>query len=111
MTAEIIRMVIEVIVGGTFLVTIATLRASRKKAIEEARRTAIDNDKELIINFHKFIVEPLKNEVYALRKDVQMFTRAVAKINSCHAAATCPVHCELQNAKDNNTRADEATNK
>ena len=110
MTAEIIRMVIEAVLGGTLLVTLVTLRSSRKKAQEEARRATIDNDKELMINFHKFIVEPLKKEVYALRKDVRMFTKAVAKINDCPAAATCPVRCELQNAKNDDAGTGEPTN-
>lgn len=110
MTAEIIRMVIEAILGGTILVTIATLRASRKKAIEEARRSAIDNDKELIINFHKFIVEPLKKEVYDLRKHMQILTKAIARINDCSIAGNCPVRHELQNAKRDDGRTNDTAN-
>lgn len=110
MTIEIIRMIIEAVLGGTLLITIATLKASRKKAIEEARRATIDNDKELMINFHKFIVEPLKKEVYDLREYVQMFTKAIAKINDCPNSNNCPVRCELQNTKNNDNRTSDPTN-
>ena len=110
MIMEVIRMVIEAVLGGTLLVTITTLKASRKKAIEEARRSTIDNDKELMISFHKFIIEPLKKEVYDLRRYVQMFTKAIAKINDCPNSNNCPVRCELQNAKRDDDRTSESTN-
>lgn len=111
MTTEIIRMVIEAILGGTILVTLVTLKSSRKKAMEEARRATIDNDKELMINFHKFIVEPLKKEVYDLRSYVRMFTKAIAKINDCPNSNACPVRCELQNTKRDDGRTDDPKDK
>lgn len=99
-TLEILRLVFEFLLSGTLIVTLVTLRATRRKAQEDARRVAIDNDKELMSNFHEFIVEPLKKEVNALRKDVRRFSRAVEKINECPTAARCPVRLELQNSKD-----------
>ena len=76
------------------------MRSTKRKAQEEARRTAIDNDKVLMSNFNEFIVEPLKKEVNALRKDVRRLNRAVEKINDCPTAARCPVRLELQDTKD-----------
>lgn len=99
---EIVRMIIESLLGGTLIVTLVTLRSTRRKAREDVRAAAIENDKALMNSFNEFIVEPLKREVNALRKDVRRFTRAVEKINDCPHAADCPVRHELQNSKDSN---------
>ena len=101
MTAEIIRIIVEAIMGGTLIVTLVTLRYTRKKASEEAKSMQIDNEKNIMQNFLEFIVEPLKKEVNGLRKDVRKFTRAVEKINDCPHAADCPVRRELQEPKSN----------
>lgn len=99
---EIVRMIIDSLLGGTLIVTLVTLRSTRRKAREDVRAAAIENDKALMNSFNEFIVEPLKREVNALRKDVRRFTRAVEKINDCPHAADCPVRNELQNSKDSN---------
>lgn len=100
MTAEIIRLIIEALMGGTLIVTLVTLRSTRKKAAEEARTIEIDNNQKLLSNFQSFIVEPLKKEVNALRKDVRRLNRAVDKIPACPHAAQCPVSRQLQNDTD-----------
>lgn len=108
MTAEIIRLIIEAVLGGTLIVTLVTLRATRKKADEEAKAMEIDNNRKLMDNFENYIVEPLKKEVNALRKDVRRLNRAVEKIPACPHAAQCPVSRELQTADDPNPATDPA---
>ena len=103
---EIVRMIIDSLLGGTLIVTLVTLRSTRRKAREDVRAAAIENDKALMNSFNEFIVEPLKREVNALRKDVRRFTRAVEKINDCPHAADCPVRNELQNSKDDHADSD-----
>ena len=100
MTEEIIRIIVEAVLGGTLIVTLVTLRSTKKKASEEAKSMEIDNEKNIMQNFLEFIVEPLKKEVNGLRKDVRKFTRAVEKINDCPHAADCPVRRELQNCQE-----------
>ena len=100
MTEEIIRIIIEAVLGGTLIVTLVTLRSTKKKASEEAKSMEIDNNKKLIDGFNEYIVEPLKKEVNGLRKDVRKFTCAVEKINDCPHAANCPVRRELQNSQE-----------
>ena len=97
MTEEIIRIIFEALMSGALVVTLVTLRSTKKKADEQAKSIAIDNDKNIMQNFLEYIVEPLKKEVNGLRKDVRKFTRAVEKINDCPHAADCPVRRELQN--------------
>ena len=79
MTADILRLILEAVMSGTLIVTLVTLRSTRKKASEEARAIEIDNSQKLLSNFQQFIVEPLKKEVNALRKDVRRLNRAVDK--------------------------------
>lgn len=100
MTEEIIRIIIEAILGGTLIVTLVTLRSTKKKASEEAKSMEIDNNKKLIDGFNEYIVEPLKKEVNGLRKDVRRLNRAIEKINDCPHAANCPVRRELQDGQD-----------
>ena len=100
MTEEIIRIIIEAVLGGTLIVTLVTLRSTKKKASEEAKSMEIDNNKKLIDGFNEYIVEPLKKEVNGLRKDVRRLNRAIEKINDCPHAGTCPVRRELQDGQD-----------
>lgn len=100
MTEEIIRLVIESVLGGTLIVTLVTLRSTKKKASEEAKSMEIDNLKKLIDGFNEYIVEPLKKEVNGLRKDVKTLNRAIARIQDCPHAGMCPVRSELQNSED-----------
>ena len=100
MTEEIIRIIIEALMSGALIITLVTLRSTKKKAAEQAKSIEIDNDKNIMQNFLEYIVEPLKKEVNGLRKDVRKFTRAIEKINDCPHAADCPVRRELQNGQE-----------
>ena len=100
MTEEIIRIIIVALMSGALIITLVTLRSTKKKAAEQAKSIEIDNDKNIMQNFLEYIVEPLKKEVNGLRKDVRKFTRAIEKINDCPHAGNCPVRNELQDTKD-----------
>lgn len=104
-TTQIISLILNAVLSVGFITAIATLRSTRRKAREEARRASLENDKSLMDSFNQYIVEPLKKEVNALRKDVRRFTRAVEKINECPHAVDCPVRNELQNTKDDDNHA------
>ena len=111
MTEEIIRIIIEALMSGALIITLVTLRSTKKKAAEQAKSIEIDNDKNIMQNFLEYIVEPLKKEVNGLRKDVRKFTRAIEKINDCPHAADCPVRRELQNGQECPTDSPVATDR
>lgn len=48
MIGEIIRLIVESLLGGTLIVTLVTLRAKRKRANEEAKSVELDNNKKLL---------------------------------------------------------------
>ena len=110
-TQQIILLVANAILGGTLIVTLVTLRAKRKKANEEAKAAELENNKSLMDSFNEYIVEPIKKEVNALRKDVRRLNRAIEKINDCPHAATCPVRNELQNCPDDPADCSAATSR
>ena len=100
MSNELLHTILEAVLGGGLLVTLATLRSTRRKATEEAKQMGIGNDRLLMDSFNAYIVEPLKKEVNALRRDVRRFNRAVEKIAHCAYADDCPVRRELYEHKD-----------
>ena len=57
---EIIRIILEALMSGALVVTLVTLRSTKKKAAEQAKSIEIDNDKNIMQNFLEYIVEPLK---------------------------------------------------
>ncbi|MDD4395887.1 MAG: hypothetical protein PHQ33_08380 [Bacteroidales bacterium] len=101
------------LLGGGLLVTVITIRSIRKKAQAEAdqarlmaKKTAIDNETAAMENFQKYIVDPLKAEVEALRKavasykrEMSRFRKAIEQIGECEYKDNCPVKNELK--KDN----------
>lgn len=95
-TAEIISMVLNLVLGGGFVVTLATLHAQRQKADAEADEVEIRNSKEILESQREYIVKPLKTEINALRKDVRRLQKALDKINTCPHYNNCPVRRELQ---------------
>ena len=100
---ELLHLAIDALLGGGLLVTLFTLRSTRRKAKADANKMDIDNDRLLMDSFNSYIVEPLKKEVNALRRDVRRFSRAIERIASCAYADDCPVRRELLQAN-----ADEA---
>ena len=48
-----------------------------------------------------YVVEPLKKEISALRRDVRKLNRAIDKIADCPHAGECPVKQQLKMDNDN----------
>lgn len=95
----IISTALNLLLGGSLLVTIVTLRSQKAKAEEEVKSLALDNDKKVSEMVNEYFVEPLKKDIASLRKQVSRLTRAIEKIPSCPHSADCPVKDSLDNSK------------
>jgi len=60
---QIISLILNALLTSGLLVTIFTIRATRKKASAEASSAEIDNAQKLVNDFDNFIVKPLKSQV------------------------------------------------
>ena len=92
---EILSYILNAILGGGLVVTLATIKSTKSKASSEAKRVEIDNAQKLLDNFDTFIVQPLKTEVNELRKSVYRLQTAIKQIPSCPHADACPVSGKL----------------
>ena len=111
---QIASLVLNLVLGGTLIVTIATLKSTVKKAEAEAEKAKAEvekmraeiaqmkseNDKSVMGTFREFIVEPLQTEIKGLRRDVKNLRKAINTANSCPHSDDCPVLDELQNQSD-----------
>lgn len=91
--------ILNVVLGGGLIVSLATLRSQQAKAREEAKSLALDNDKKVSDMVNEYFVEPLKKDIGQLRKQVSRLTKAIEKIPSCPHSADCPVKDELDKTK------------
>lgn len=73
------------------VVTLFTLRSTRKKAKAEAKSAEIDNARRLVENFDSYIVKPLKDQVDELKNSVQTLQMAIRQIGDCPHREHCPV--------------------
>lgn len=97
-----------------FIIAIATLSSTIKKAAAEAEKAKTevekmkaeiaqmtsDNDKSVMETFREFIVEPLQTEIKGLRRDVKNLRKAINTANNCPHSDNCPVLDELQKQSD-----------
>ena len=107
--------IINFVLGGTLLATvigIMTLKAKVKQAnAAEAETVRIDNAEHATRILVNNIVEPLKDELNATRKDLQATKREMARLrkaidtaNSCKHHDDCPVLRGMrEHPKDNAT--------
>ncbi len=95
----LVSVILNLLLTGSNIVTLVTLRSQRAKAAEEARSLAIDNDKKVSEMVKEYFVEPLKKDMAQLRKQLSRLTRAIEKIPSCPHSADCPVKDELDKTK------------
>ncbi len=91
----LVSVILNLLLTGSNIVTLVTLRSQRAKAHEEAKSLALDNDKKVSDMVNEYFVEPLKKEITSLRRQVSRLTRAIEKIQSCPHSADCPVKDEL----------------
>lgn len=80
-----------------------SLRAQVEAAKTDTRGDELDNVKKAMSILMEQVVEPLKKEINAIRKELARLRRAVEKANRCpfadHADA-CPVLYELRRAEE-----------
>ena len=83
--------ILSLILTSGMVVTLVTLRSTRKKANAEAKSAEIDNAQRLVENFDNFIVKPLKTQVDELKNSVQNLQLAIRQISACPHRDSCPV--------------------
>lgn len=96
----IVSAILNLLLTGSNIVTLVTLRSQRAKAQEEAKSLALDNDKKVSEMVNEYFVEPLKKDIASLRKQVSRLTRAIEKIPSCPHSADCPVKNALDETEN-----------
>jgi hypothetical protein len=101
---EILRWAIDTLLGGGLLVTLWTLRETKRKAAEEVRQMQTTNADSILRTNEEYIVKPLKREINGLRATVRNLTKALQKVLDCPHAAGCPVRGELQQLYDVDAR-------
>lgn len=104
LTAKLLRKKYDAEVDG--------LRAQVEASKADTRGDELANVKEAMSILMEQVVEPLKKEINAIRKELARLRRAVEKANRCpfadHADA-CPVLYELHRAEDVEGHAREPT--
>lgn len=89
---EYISLVLNAILGGGFLVTLITLRSTRKKASAEAKGSELDNVQEAI-GIWREMAENLKKELsesraendvlqIEMRKEIEGLRKAISKLST-----------------------------
>ena len=99
-TFEIVSLVLNVLFVSGGIVTLVTLKPTLKKTKEQAKSVELDNDEKAAQIVMGYVVEPLKKEISALRRDVRKLNRAIDKIADCPHAADCPVKQQLKIEND-----------
>lgn len=79
-----------------YLQEVEKLKVEVRAAQVNTRSSELDNVQKAMRILMDQIVEPLKQEVNAVRKELGKFRRVVEKSNNCRYAADCPVRDELQ---------------
>lgn len=110
---EIGRLVVELILGlaavGGFKSMIDSkkyrqevekLRTEVESARTNNRSNELENVKKAMSILMEEVVEPLKKEINAIRREMVRFRRAVEKVNICPHSADCPVRRELQKSEE-----------
>ncbi|MDR3326903.1 MAG: hypothetical protein LBT04_02025 [Prevotellaceae bacterium] len=92
---QFIISLISALFGGG-LAVIATLKWESKKAKFVAKSTEIDYSKNVLETQSNYIINPLKEEIKLLRKDMRQLQHAIEKIGNCDYKENCPVLKELR---------------
>lgn len=79
-----------------YIQEVEKLKTDVQLARANTRSNELDNVKKAMEILMDEVVEPLKTEINAIRKELGKFRRAVEKANSCRLADGCPVRHELQ---------------
>lgn len=77
-----------------------SLKAEVQSKLATVKSDELENVRKANDILVESIVTPLKKEISSLRRDVNMFRKAVEKIPSCAYADNCPVSSQLQKCDD-----------
>ncbi len=89
---EILSLVLNALLGGSLIVTLVTIRPTRKKAFAEAKASELDNVQE-VIGIWRQAVENLKVELAdsrqkneamnaSMQKEIESLRKAVARLTT-----------------------------
>lgn len=99
---EIVSLVLNLVLSGGLIVTLATLKSIKKKAHIESEQEQFNLSKSYIDEFKANIVEPLKEEINEykkelanLRREIKRLRKAFKRAEACKHFAVCPVRHEL----------------
>ncbi len=98
---EIISLILNVLLTGGLIVTIATLKSKRRQESITADKMAIEKDSAVMTAFKDFVVEPLKKETTKLRYETNKLRKAIERVGECDHKEKCPVMEELKKDKEN----------
>lgn len=79
-----------------YIQEVEKLKADVRAAQVNTRGSELDNVQKAMQILMDEIVEPLKQEINAIRKELGKLRRVVEKANNCRFATNCPVRDELQ---------------
>lgn len=97
---EVTSLLLNLLLGGSLLVTLVTLKSVKKKANAEAEGEEIENEKKAAEVMKEYIVEPLQGEIKKLRRSITRFEKAVERVSDCEHKDNCPVRREFQKQED-----------
>lgn len=103
---ELIRVVLELVLGGGFIATLYTLRQTKRKLEEEVRQLQTTNTDSILRTNEEYIVKPLKREINGLRITVRNLNRALQKVLYCAHVNSCPVRSELYKLEEGDSGQD-----
>ena len=90
------------LLGGSFvsaLLGLFTIRSKIRKARAETESLNLDNSEKATEILMNNIVEPLKQELYEMRKEMALLRAAIRDARYCHYSADCPVVARLREYK------------
>lgn len=76
------------------------LRAEVETARTNTRSNELENVKKAMAILMEEVVEPLKKEINAIRREMARLRKAVEKVSVCPHSADCPVRRELQGSEE-----------
>lgn len=84
-----------------YIQEVEKLKEEVQAAKVNTRSSELDNVQKAMQILMDDIVEPLKQEINAIRKELAKLRRVVEKANNCRFSANCPVRDELQKSDKN----------
>lgn len=104
---EVISSLINLLLGGGLLATLATLKATRRKADAESQEKYMELSKLYVDEFQANIAAPLreavnesKKETASLKRETARLRKVIEKSKACIYSDDCPVRHELHKLED-----------